>query len=186
MKEQLAYSLGSYLAEYIVDNHMPSLSYSAWTKKVIQVTWGEAEEMKRLNDAWYEKRSSEKTRIIRENPDLSTVERYEKEKEAHLLSIDEWNALLKQRYVLKEKYLPHLLECSVPYIDFSDEEINKEIKRALIESLWETDHCEYSLKEEDILFENISHTEYNITNTIVTLKLDLNPPSSYTGEDWIF
>lgn len=185
-----SYSLGVYLAEYIMLTQMPSLSCNQWTRKSIQVTWGEAQELKRLEEEWYSKRSSEERKIREENPGIKGAELYRKEKEAHQRSIDEWNASMKYRYILKEKYLPHTLKCTVMFIDFSDEEVNKEIKRGLINALWDSDHCEYSLKEEDIIFENETDTygdndEYSMTFTHVTLKLDLDRPSSYTGEDWI-
>lgn len=185
-----SYSLGVYLAEYIMLAHMPSLSCNQWTRKAIQVTWGEAQELKRLEDEWYSKRSSEEMKIRKANKGLPPAEMYKKTREAHQLSIDEWNASMKYRYMLKEKYLPHTLKCTVMFIDFSDEEVNKEIKRGMISALWDSDHCEYSLKEEDIIFENEHDTygdddEYSVTFTHVTMKLDLEPPSSYTGKDWI-
>lgn len=185
-----AYSLGVYLAEYIMHVYMPSLSCKQWTRNAIQVTWGEAKELKRLEDAWYNKRISEERRILKENPGLKGAERYKKEQEAHKFSEDEWNALIKYGYVLKEKYLPHTLKCMVNFIDFSDQEANKEIKKGFISSMWDSDHCEYSLKKEDIIFENEIYkfgkdNRSTMCNTWVTMKLDLEPPSSYTGEGWI-
>jgi hypothetical protein len=50
--------------------------------------------------------------------------------------------------------------------------------------------CEYSLKEEDIIFGNETETygdenQHSSTFTFVTLKLDLEAPVTYTGDDWI-
>lgn len=189
-KESLAYSIGVYMAKYIIHTQMPSLSHEAWTNNIIQVTWGEAEEVRRLEREWYSKRSSEEIRILKENPGLSPAERYSKKQEAHKLSEDEWNALMKYRYEMKEKYLPHTVTFNMPYVDFSDEETNKQIKKGFINTMWDSDHCDYSLNEEDITFENEEDRygpddKYKFTFTNVTMKLGLEPPSSYTGEEWI-
>jgi hypothetical protein len=190
VNKNTAYSLGVFLGEYIVKTQMPSLYHNAWTPVVISTTWGEYKELKRLEEAWYTKRSSEKIRVLKENPGIKGAERYEKEQEAHKLSDNEWNELMKYRYTLKEKYLPHTLKCYVPFIDFSDEETNKLIKKGLINYLWNTDRCEYSVDDKDIIFETEvdrygPEKEYSMTHTFVTLKLSLEAPSSYTGKDWI-
>lgn len=187
MSKSIAYSLGVYLAEFIIDNRMPSLSCQQWTRNPIQVTWGEAKELKRLESIWFSKRQLEERKIIK---GARGAEILKKEKEAHKASEDEWNALMKYRYTLIAKYLPHTLRCRVPHIDFSNEEINDTIKKGLIEALWDSDHCQYSLKDEDITLENEVDTygdndEYTMKHTYVTLKLDLERPATYTGEDWI-
>lgn len=187
-KKSHAYSLGVYLAEYIMHTQMPSLSCYQWTNKAIQVTSGEADETKRLSDVWFNKLSEEKYGNLKKG--MKPAERFKVEQDAKEASKDEWNADMKYRYMLKEKYLPHTIKCMVCYIDFSDEESNKEIKRGFIASMWDSDHCEYSLKEEDITFENETdrygpEKEYKMSFTWVTMKLDLEAPSSYTGDDWI-
>ncbi len=186
-KKTHLYSVGVYLAEYIINTQMPSLSCTQWTNKAIQVTSKEADENKRLNDLWYSRLHEEKQKLTK---GLKGAERYEKEKEAQDLVKDEWNAQMKYGYILKEKYLPHTIKCMVPYIDFSDEESNKEIMRGFINSMYDSDHCEYHLQEEYITFENEEDRygdkeQYKITFTHVTMKLDLEPPASYTGDDWI-
>jgi len=186
-KQTHSYSLGVFLAEFIMHTKMPSLSNDAWTRNVIQVTWGEAEEERRLSELWFNRLNEEKRRLTK---GLKGAERYRKETEAQDLVKDEWNANMKYRYELKEKFLPHTLKCFVPFVDFSDEESNKEIMRGFIESLWDSDMCEYSLKEEDITFENVKRTfgkndEHSSTYTVVTMKLGLEAPASYTGDDWI-
>ena len=185
--DSIAYTLGIYLAKYLISREIPSLSCNQCTRKVVEVTPEEAKETERLSDAWYSKRTSEERRITK---GLEGAERYKKEREAHKLSEKEWNEDMKYRYMLKEKYLPHTLKCNVPFIDFSDEETSKEIKKGLINTLWDWDFCEWSLKEEDIIFENEElkygdNEEYNMRFTNVTLKLCLEIPSSYTGKDWI-
>ena len=118
------------------------------------------------------------------------AELYQEEQKAYEASKDEWNENMKYRYILMEKYLPHTLRCNVPYIDFSDEETNKEIKKGLIDTLWDWDFCEWSLKEEDIIFENEvdkygPDEEHSLDFALVTLKLDLEAPDSFTGKEWI-
>jgi len=178
LKDNIAYTLGVYLAGHLIQKHIPSLSCNQCTRNVIQVTSGEADETKRLSAAWLSKRQSEEARLTK---GLKGAERYKKEKEAHKASEKEWNEDMKYRYYLKEKYLPHTIKCMVSYIDFSDEETNKEIKKGLIETLWDWDHCEWSLKEEDIIFENETYAygpedQYSISHAFVTLKLDLEAP----------
>jgi len=192
MSNSIEFNLGVYLAEHIIARNIPSLSNNQCTRNIIQVTSGEADEYQRLEDAWYSKRTSEEIRLRKERKEekLTNVESYSVTQEAHKLSEDEWNAQMKYRYMLKEKYLPHTLKCRVPYIDFSNEEVNKKIKKGFIASMWDWDFCEWSLKEEDIVFENETDKygeddEYSMHNTYVTLKLELEPPSSYTGKDWI-
>lgn len=187
-KKSHLYSLGVFLAEYIMHTKMPSLSNNAWTRNVIQVTWGEAQEEKRLSEAWSSKVNEEKYSNLK--PGMKPAERYKVDQDAYKACEDEWNANMKYRYELKEKYLPHTFKSNVPYVDFSDEEANKEIMQGFIDALWDSDMCDYSLKEEDITFENIKETygdeeQYSSTYTFVTLKLGLEAPASYTGDDWI-
>lgn len=186
MSKKLAESLGEYLGEYLIPR-LPSLSCDEYTRNIIQVTIGEADELKRLHQVWMNKREVEEYRLTK---GLKGAERYIKELEANKLSEDEWNNLLKYRYVLKEKYLPHTLKISIPYIDFSSEKTNKYIKDALINTLWNWDFCDWSLKEKDIIFENEvvefgRSKKYNYSLAYVTLKLGLEPPASFTGSEWI-
>ena len=121
---------------------------------------------------------------------LKGAERYKEERKAFEKVNNEWNEQMKYGYVLKEKYLPHVLKSDVPYVDFSNEKTNKKIKKGLIDTLWDWDFCEWSLKEEDIIFENYEYKfgknkEHSMHHSYVTLKLDLEAPSSYTGESWI-
>jgi hypothetical protein len=187
-KESHLHSLGAFIAEFIMHEKMPSLSHNAWTRNVIQVTWGEAQEKRRLSDLWHSKVSQEKYGNLKK--EMKPVERYRVQQDAYKACEDEWNAQMKYGYMLTEKYMPHTLKCIVPFVDFSDEESNKEIMKGFIESMWDSDMCEYSLKEEDITFENVNRTygendEYSSTYTRVTMKLGLEAPGSYTGDDWI-
>lgn len=185
-KKSHYYSLGEFIAEYLISRHIPSLSCNQCTRNVIQVTWGEAEEQRRLEEAWFSKRTEEKYKLR----NTEGLKDWEMDNEAHRLSENEWNENMKYRYILKEKYLPHFIKCRIPHVDFSNEEINKQIKEGLKAALWDWDFCEWSLADEDIVFENEElkygdNDEYSSVETYVTLKLDLERPSSYTGEDWI-
>jgi len=177
-KKKLAYSIGTYLGEYIIHKHMPSISCNQWTNNVIQVTWGEAQEYRRLEEVHYLKVKKETERLTKGIVDKS--ERYKKEIEARELCKKEWNESIKYGYMLNEKYLPHILKMPVPFIDLSDDEFSSDVKKSLIDFLWETDFCDYSIDDKDVLFE-----DYEGIYTLITLKLQLNPPSSYSGEDWI-
>jgi hypothetical protein len=155
---------------------------------VIQVTWGEAQEEKRLSDDWHSKVSTEKYSNFK--PGMTPVERYRIEQDSYKKFEKEWNESMKYRYILKEKYLPHTIKFMVDYVDFSNEKANKEIMKGFISSMWDSDFCEYSLNEEDITFENEvrkfgENDKHSSTYTRVTMKLGLEAPSSYTGEDWI-
>jgi len=166
MTKKIAHSLGEYLGEFLISRKIPSLSCNPTTNYIIQVTSKEADEYEKLNETWSSK--------VFKNSKLSDDERYS-------LAEKEWNDKIKYNYILKEKYLPHQLKCLVPYIDFSSEKINKHIKEGLIESLWDWDHCEWSLVPDDIIFEN----DNNLNLSFVTLKLELCAPSSFTGNEWI-
>jgi hypothetical protein len=163
-QETIEYSLGEYIGEYICNSHLPSLGIDGMTRKTISITWGESKEYERLHSNWHRKYNS-------------------KIKGA---GQKEWNEYLKFRYKLKEKYLPHILECNIPVIPnhiLSSEENKSKIIDGLIRTLWDSDVCEYSLEKEDIAI--YTRTYYKFPLTTVTLKLDLNKPNSYTGKDWI-
>lgn len=185
-KESHYYSLGALIGEFLISKHIPSLSCNQCTNNVIQVTWGEAEEYRRLEEAWYSKLHSERHKL----KDVEGLKSWEKDNEAQKAAEKEWNENMKYRYILKEKYLPHFIKCDIPHVDFSNEEINNQIKKGLIDTLWDWDFCEWSLDDKDIVFENEEwkygeDKEHSMRFTYVTLKLSLERPSSYTGEDWI-
>jgi hypothetical protein len=162
--KSLPYTIGCYLAEYLIAHCIPSLSHLQSTNKVIQVTKDEANKAEELHAAWF----------------AVTFKDFDN----HEAAKDEWNADMEYRYMLKAKYLPHTLKCFVPFIDFSNNETNKQIKEGLIDTLWDWDYCEYSLDKNDIFFENGFIHDLFGTFTYVTLKLALNPPASYTGKNW--
>lgn len=179
--DKILYSLGVYLGEYIVDHYLPTLSCSMIrSKNVIQTTWGEAQHLRKLDDAWYNKLNEEQRKLRKQFPDEKT---WKLDNKAQELVKDKWNESIKYLHILEKKYLPHTLECyNIPVIDFSNEKHNKIIKKGVKDALWDCDMCSYSTKEEDIIFEEEKIGKYK--HSIVKLKLDLNPPKSYTGNDW--
>lgn len=141
------YQFGYYLGEYIYDNFLPTLSVDMLrSRKVIEVTKEEEEEVKRLNDLWYPPEEIG----------------YEKSKERK----KEWEDLRAYHKMLEDKYLPKELKCHVPVLNVVNE---KEFKDGLIASLWDTDLCHYSLKPENI---KIEYDEDDYFSYIVLLKGD--------------
>lgn len=77
-KLTLAYQLGIYVGEQIVDKFLPTLSCdSLQTRNVISVTIGEGDECKRLSDVWFAKRME-----FRGSDDDATK-----------ATVEEWNAM---------------------------------------------------------------------------------------------
>jgi len=132
------------MGELMVDQ-LPRLSIDGGK---IQVTWGEAQEYKRLHDAWFELVGfkSEENKPLRE------------------VWVPLWNAQLTERYRLKEKYLPHIKKFYLPMVELDD------IKYGMQVSLWNSDICEYDIELDAIDIVNEDHF------TVVSLKLGLNIP----------
>ena len=144
MENNINYQLGIYAGEYIVSEFLPSLSCEMMhTRNVIQCTIAEADEQKRLDDIW----------SYHYNEDNHSVE-----------SKESWKVQLAHSKALISKYLPENLRCNLPRVTPNDMESFIE---GLRESLWNSDVCSYSLKPEDIRFDNDS----NEGGTIITLKL---------------
>lgn len=138
----LAYQLGYYVGEQIVDQHLVTLSCDEiQTRKTISVNCAEGDEYRRLNNVWFEKRTSK------------------------LDSESEWQALRAHHTFLKNKYIPVILECyfSVIHIENTDLE---EFKKGIGCSLWDSDCSYYSTKSEDIDVK----TDEDRWFTIITLK----------------
>lgn len=130
----LAYQLGYYVGEQIVDKFLPTLSCDMLqTNKNISVTCGEGDECRRLDDVWYNKRTSIKG---------SETEQSEGSKE-------EWKALRAYHEMLEEKYLPKTVECHFRLLNITEENM-KDFKEGIGASLWNCDCSHYSTKSEDI------------------------------------
>lgn len=130
----LAYQLGYYIGEEIVRRYLPTLSCEEIkTNKVIQVKISEADERRRLDNAWYSKFSSIKG---------SNLERSNATKK-------EWESLRAYSKMLEDKYLPSTIECSFQLLNLTRRDIF-DFKKGVGASLWDCDCSHYSSKVKDI------------------------------------
>lgn len=131
MHKKLGETIGLYLGEYLISHRIPSLSYQHTTSKVIQITIGEADKRKELEEAWFRSTSNNSNQEF-------------------------FNDLLKYEYYLKEKYLPHTIKMRLPEsLDLSDKDVASGIKDGLINCLYNWDHCDWSLEREDVWLEEM-------------------------------
>jgi hypothetical protein len=131
MQHTLESQLGFYVGEYIYFRYLPTLSTdSLQSRKVIKVSDEDTVENQRLESEWIKS-----TKRDRSSDGVT----------------EEWKAYLAHNRMLGEKYLPHYLKCHVPQVHIENIE---EFKKGLINSLWNTDLCAYSLKPENIEIKN--------------------------------
>ena len=144
----LAYQLGFYIGEIIVDKYLPTLNVDLiQTKKVISVSELEAEKCKLLNDAWFDKKIK----------NMCSDE--DKEKSSEL----EWKELRAYHEMLEEKYLPKTLECYFNLLYINKQDVS-EFKKGIISALYDCDCSHYSIKEEKI---NIVYDKDGFLTTII-------------------
>lgn len=157
-EKYLLHLVGHYMGDEIYNKSLPTMDSDGYMyglrvknryEPMVNTTYGETKEYKRLSDIWFKKTND------------GTGE-----------SKKEWQEKLRYRYYLKEKYLPHNLTCYLGKVNLGSEEELEIIKKGLIVSLWNCDVCEYSLKKENI---EIFNDKYF---TVVKLKLDLNIPDN--------
>ena len=147
-KLTLAYQLGFYVGEQIVDKHLPTLSVDMLkTRKNISVTCAEGDECRRLDDVWYKKRMESR------------------DDDKH--SETEWNALRAYHEMLEAKYLPSTVECHFSLLNINEENMS-DFKKGIGDSLWDCDCSHYSTKPEDIEVKADEEGWF----TIITLKRD--------------
>lgn len=145
----LAYQLGYYVGEKIVNKFLPTLSVDMLqTRKNISVTAGEGDECRRLDAIWYEKRITN-----RDDDDKSSEE--------------EWKALRAYHEMLEEKYLPKTIDCHFQLLNVTEENM-QQFKKGVGASLWNCDCSHYSTKPEDI---DVKADEDGWF-TVITLKRD--------------
>ena len=121
--------MGFYAGEYIIRNYLPTLSVDLiHTNNNISVTCAEGDTNRKLSDRWFNLSGNP------ENKDIS---------EKAWLELGEHNKLLE------EKYIPKILKCMVRPMYLKNANID-EFKKGVIDSLWDSDCCYYSLKPEDI------------------------------------
>jgi len=140
--------LGYFVGEYIYFTTLPTLSSDfGTTRNCIKVTNEEEDKERDLTSVWHSLYSSTKG---------SDEDKKEASKNA-------WEDLLVFRKSLQDKYLPKEISTRVPCLRIDNME---EFKKGLIDSLWNSDVCQYSLNKDDVKVE----TDENYYHTIITLK----------------
>lgn len=131
----VAYQLGWYVGEQIVDKFLPTLNVDmCTTRRVTAVTPEEETECKRLDELWFSKRMASENRGKTDNSECE----------------DEWKALRAYHEMLEAKYLPSTLECNFQLLNITPENM-KEFKDGLSNSLWDCDRSHYSTNVDDII-----------------------------------
>lgn len=131
-KLSLAYQLGYYVGEQIVNRFLPTLSVDdIHTRKVIPTTNEEEIECKRLQDIWFAKRMESR------NDD------------DHKSSEEEWKALRAYHEMLELKYLSETIKCNFGLLNVTEQDM-VEFKLGVGVSLWDCDCSHYSCKPENI------------------------------------
>ncbi len=149
-KLSLAFQLGFYVGEQIVDRYLPTLSCDMLqTRKVISVTVGEGDECKRLNDVWFGKR----------------MEFRGDEDEASKATEKEWKALRAYHEMLEAKYLPGTIECRFGFLNVTEEDM-ADFKKGIGVSLWDCDCSHYLTDSENIDVKDDDDAWF----TVITLK----------------
>jgi hypothetical protein len=143
-KIPLAYQLGFYVGEQIIDTSLPTLSVdSIRTRTVIEVSPDEASKHLELSEKWINKRWSIKASDA------------DKDKETE----NEWNEYRSYAKILEEKYIPKKLECFFSNL-YVDESVMNDFKEGLSASLWNSDCCYYDIAVDKIKVENTDETGY--------------------------
>lgn len=131
-KLSLAFQLGYYVGEQIVNRYLPTLSCDMLqTRIVIEITPEEEAECKRLNAVWFGKRMS-----LKSDAD-------------HKESETEWNELRAYHEMLESKYLQDTIDCRFQLLNIEEKDI-VEFKKGLGISLWDCDCSHYNTNAKDI------------------------------------
>lgn len=148
MKENysLEFQLGYYVGEFIVTHYLPTLNIdSLLTRNVINVTDEEYKTFERLEYNWNNK-------VFEKNLDAT----------------DEWGELQSFREEMENKYIPQNLKCYVP--GFIVENL-EDLKDGIIDALWNSDLCHYSVDSEDIEIDDLISKRGNPTEIRRLIKL---------------
>ena len=154
-KQSLAYTLGLYLGEFVINEYLPTLSIDdIQSNTVIKVNLYDKTKELRLKNNWF---ATTKHR----------TKDYNKETEANA-----WSIYITYVVELRKKYLPKELKLMLPDFQLSQysEKDQKQIIKGFIHSLWDCDCCTYSLKNEDLIF--ITHDGEYENYTELTMNLD--------------
>ena len=137
-KLTLAYQLGYYIGEQIVDKYLLTLSCETIrTNNVIQVSISEADKLRELSDIWFNKCHSIKG----------------SDEEQEVSSEVEWKALRAYNKMLEDKYLPYTIKCHFQVLNVLESDMN-DFKKGISTSLWDCDCSHYSCELEDISVED--------------------------------
>lgn len=149
----LAYQLGVYVGEYIVDRYLPTLSVDAiHTNNNISVTCAEGDECRKLNDIWFNKTQEVRSRLnleLRERGNETGKDWAEVDRKTSEETEAEWNALRAYHHMLEEKYLPKTVECYLQALNIPEEHL-QDFKKGIGSALWDCDCSHYSVEPEDI------------------------------------
>jgi len=149
-KLTLAYQLGFYVGEEIVRKYLPTLSCdSITTNTIIQVKISEADELRRLNNVWFNKYHSIKGNDV----------------DRGAASEGEWKELMAYQDMLEAKYLPKTVECHFSLLNISEKDMI-DFKKGINHSLWDCDCSRYSSDIENIEVKEDDNAYF----TIITLK----------------
>ena len=150
----LEYQLGHYIGDYIVEKFLPTLSVEGSTHTIIEVSKEETSEYERLNELWW-------------NAKTQTNQTWNNEDSAS----KEWNHYRAYIDMLRGKYLPKTLECHIPRLSSVSEEKMDELKRGIMNAIWNSDVSNYSCS-------NLSDIELVLEDdcffSVVNLKLAID------------
>lgn len=140
------YQLGYMIGEYIVMKYLPILDVFGYTNNTIYTSIEDYKKYESLNDIWFNKHKENNNNSI------------------------EWNNLQEFSKELEIKYMPHILECYVPYI-----EVNNivELKAGIRKSLWDCDICSYKIETDDDIVIETFENRHILDNSIIKLKLNI-------------
>lgn len=163
----LAYQLGYYIGEEIVNRFLPTLSCdSIHTNNNISVTCAEGDECRRLNDVWFNKTQEVRYNLNKESREKQDGKKsWEIDDESRKATEKEWEELRAYHKMLEEKYLPKTLECKFQILNINPNDMD-EFKKGISHSLWNCDCSHYSTKEEEIVVEADEEGWF----TVITLK----------------
>lgn len=130
---------GFFVGETIIAKYLPQLSIDTDSGKVVQVSDEDEKKYKDAEKKWF---------------------RCDNEEEKQKF----WLKYYNLRQTLIKKYLPKALICHFDILSIINED---EFKKGLIESLWNSDICEYSLNPDDIKI----YDDEKVFFTIIELNL---------------
>lgn len=136
----MAFQLGIYVGDRIVNKYLPTLSVDMLkTNNIITVSEEDTEKYNIVDRAYFNKALSS-----------------DKDKTSNKA---EWDALVSFRNILKAKYLPAILVCYIPILNVSERDM-VDFKKGIAASLWDCDCCYYNTdvdrikiyNDEDLIF----------------------------------